>query len=386
MKRVGFSVPVIIAMIGLSLFASMPSSAVAKENVAADSAEMVLKKSGLRKRGSYFSLPEEVEVKRKLREIKLLKKKLRYSQRELAAADGQVENKRQLIIDYLQQRRELRTRLAHTSSAKMHNRLVIMLNELADRIVLMQQDNRSEKAAKTARAAHETLQAEYVEKLLAARKLYNGTTQKYKDLKANNEVSKAIAAFNKTAAKSRKLGPTLSYASLGRKIKKIEDTILSEAIDLRQGGGRLWFVPVVFNDGKVQQMAIDTGASIISLPWSVAAAIGMTPKPGDQKMQVSMADGRIITATRKMADKVRVGKFTVENVECAVMPQELTEAAPLLGLSFFKHFTFKIDTANAKLVMSKVESLDETSRGRSKRKRSSSRYPWLPPTPVVPFA
>ena len=378
MKRVGFSepvvsMPVIIATVCLCLFASMPSTAVAKDNAAADSAKKALEKKGLRKLGSYFSLPGEVEVKRQLRQIESVRKKLRDSHRRLVAADGQVENKRKLTIGYLQQRRELRARLARASSAKVHNRLVTVLNELGDRIVLMQQDDSSEKAAKTARAAHETLQAEYVEKLLAVRKLYDRVARKYADLKAQSEVSKALEAFNKTVAKPCKLGPGLSYTGLGRKLKKIEDTILSEAIELRQGSGNLWFVPVVFNDGKVQQMAIDTGASIISLPWNVAAAVGMTPKPSDQKMQVSMADGRVITATRKMADKVRVGKFTVENVECAVMPQEMTQAAPLLGLSFFKHFTFKIDTANAKLVMSKVESLGGTSPSRSKRKRGSSR-------------
>lgn len=374
MKRVGFSLAdvfatAIIALFCLCLFASRPSAARGKENTDADAATQTLKEKGLRKLGSYFSLPGEVEVKRSLREIELLKKKLGESQRDLDDADEQVEKKRRLTIEYLQQRRELRARIARASSVKAHNQLVNASNELGDRINLMQQDDSSEKAAKAARAAHETLQAEYVQKLLEARKLYDHVAEKYADLKTDSEVSASIEAFNKTVAKPCKLGPGPTFAALGRKLKKIEDTVLSESIDLRKGGGNLWIVPVVFNDGKAQTMAIDTGASIISLPWDVAAAIGMTPSPSDERMQVSMADGRIVTATRKMAGKVRVGKFTVENVECAVMPQELTQAAPLLGLSFFKHFTFKIDTANAKLVMSKVEALDDTSRRKSKKKR-----------------
>ncbi len=370
MKRVDFSVSVIFAAVCLCFFVEMPT-ALAKDNSAADGAKKVLDKKGLRKLGSYFSLPDEVEVKRSLREVELLKKKLRESQRKLTDADEQIDKKRQLTIKYLQQRRELRARIARASSAKVYNQLVNTSNELGDRIGLMQQDDSSEKEAKKVRAAHETLQAEYVEKLLAARKLYDQAAEKYADLKLDSDVSRAIEAFNKTVDKPCKLGPGLTFASLGRKLKKIEDTVLSESIELRKGSGNLWIVPVVFNDGKMQIMAIDTGASIISLPWEMAAAIGMTPKPSDQRMQVSLADGRIITATRKMADKVRVGKFTVENVECAVMPQELTHAAPLLGLSFFKHFTFKIDTANAKLVMSKVESLGGTSRSKPKKKRRS---------------
>ncbi|MBN2291181.1 MAG: retroviral-like aspartic protease family protein [Pirellulales bacterium] len=364
---------IIIATVCICLFVSIPAATAAKDDTAADNAKEVLEGKGLRKLGSYFSLTEEVDVKRALREIELLRKKLRDSQRNLDDADEVVEKKRKLTIDYLQQRRDLRARLARTTSVKVHNQLVTALNELGDRINLMHQDDSDKQQAKQARATHETLQAEYVEKLLKTRKLYDQVAEKYKDLKVDSDVSKAIETYNQSLSKPCKLGPGLSYASLGRKLKKIEDTVLSESIDLRKGGGNLWIVPVAFNEGKVQPMAIDTGASIISMPWNMAAAIGMTPTPSDEQMQVSLADGRIVTATRKMATKVRVGKFTVENVECAVMPQEFTQAAPLLGLSFFKHFTFKIDNANAKLVMSKVESLDGKSSGKSRRKRGSSR-------------
>ena len=331
-------------------------------------ATAALEQKGLRKMGSYFAISDEAEVRRRLRAAELLKKKLRDTGREYAARAQQVEQKRKLIINYLQQRRELRARLAANTSVRTHNRLVTSLNELGDRINLMQHDDRDEQAAKTARAAHETLQSQYVEQILKTRELYDRVAQKYADLKADAEVAEAIAAFNKAGKKSCQLGPGRTYASLGRKLKKIEDTILSESIDLRKDGGSLWFVPVVFNDGKMQRMAIDTGASIISLPWSMAAAIDMSPTAGDPTMQVQMADGGVVTATRKIASKVRVGKFTVENVECAVMPRELTEAAPLLGLSFLKHFTFKIDTANAKLIMSKVEPLEKPSQSRGKRK------------------
>jgi len=373
MKRMFFSLS-IFASVCLCLLLPGPLAVADSADVDADSgaaadAKAALEKKGLRKIGSYFAIPNEVEVKRRLRAAELLKRKLRDAQREHVAREQQVEEKRKLIIDYLQQRRELRARLAATTSVRTHNRLVTALNELGDRINLMQQDDRDKQAAHAARAAHETLQSRYVEQILKTRELYDRVAQKYADLKADGEVAKAIVAFNKTSKKQCKLGPGRTYAGLGRKLKKIEDTILSESIDLRKGDGNLWFVPVIFNDGKMQRMAIDTGASIISLPWHMAAAIDMSPMASDPAMQVQMADGRVVAATRKIASKVRVGKFTVENVECAVMPRELTEAAPLLGLSFLKHFTFKIDTANAKLIMSKVEPLEKPSQSRGKRKK-----------------
>ena len=370
MKRTYFSLSIFASVCLCLLLSGRPVAADSEAGSSeASGAEAVLEKKGLRKVGLYFAIPEEAEVRRRLREAEGIKKKLRDAQREYNACEQQAEKKRKLIIDYLQQRRELRARLTAATSARTHNRLVAMLNELGDRVNLMQQDDRDRKAATAARAAHETLQSQYVEQILETRKQYDLVAKKYAGLKADAEVAKAVGDFNETSKKPYKLGPGRSYESLGRKLKKIEDTILSESIDLRKGGGSLWIVPVTFNDGKMQIMAIDTGASIISLPWDMAAAVGMSPTASDPTMQVSMADGRVVTATRKMAPKVRVGKFTVENVECAVMPRELTEAAPLLGLSFFKHFTFKIDAANAKLIMSKVEPLEKPSQSRSNRKK-----------------
>jgi len=59
-----------------------------------------------------------------------------------------------------------------------------------------------------------------------------------------------------------------------------------------------------------------------------------------------------------VAEKIRVGHFTVENVECVVMPLQMPNATALLGLSFFKHFNFKIDNAGAKLTLARVENTE----------------------------
>jgi aspartyl protease family protein len=102
-------------------------------------------------------------------------------------------------------------------------------------------------------------------------------------------------------------------------------------------------------------MIVDTGASLISLPWNTALAVGLEPKYQAPTIQCVLADGRTVEAKLVTADTVRVGKFTVEKVRCAVLSQELTKAEPLLGLSFLKNFMVKIDAANAKLMLSKLE-------------------------------
>jgi aspartyl protease family protein len=57
---------------------------------------------------------------------------------------------------------------------------------------------------------------------------------------------------------------------------------------------------------------------------------------------------------------VRVGKFTVDNVECAVLGDEAVSAEPLLGMSFLEHFKFEIDSSAKKLTMVKVSGTDGT--------------------------
>jgi aspartyl protease family protein len=52
---------------------------------------------------------------------------------------------------------------------------------------------------------------------------------------------------------------------------------------------------------------------------------------------------------------VRVGKFSLENVECAVLGPEATRAEALLGMSFLGAFQFEIDSAAKKLTMVKVQ-------------------------------
>jgi hypothetical protein len=88
---------------------------------------------------------------------------------------------------------------------------------------------------------------------------------------------------------------------------------------------------------------------------------------------MSLADGSIVEAKQVFAPSVRVGKFTIEHVECAVMPADLPKAESLLGLSFLKHFTFKIDSDKGKLVMCKIDQPEKTGRRMAGRSGSGEK-------------
>jgi len=316
--------------------------------------EAAIAKLKLRPQSGYLSLPGDVEFRTTMRGIEPLRRKAFQTQQEAAAAEQTVEQKQQLILTYLQQRRELRAQLARTVSLARHAELVTALNELADRINLMQESDREEEAAKQARATANQAAEQYIEQVLAARGLQTRVAEKYADLAADARVETAVEKYSELKSSKHRLGPTTSFLTEARQLEKLEDTILAEEIDLRRGGGNLWHVSVVFNGRFAQEMAIDTGASVIALPWKVAQSAGLTPTVNDPAMRLQMADGRIVEGRKVIAKTVRVGKFTVENVKCAVMPPEFTEADPLLGLSFLKNFTFQIDNARGKLIMSKI--------------------------------
>ena len=111
----------------------------------------------------------------------------------------------------------------------------------------------------------------------------------------------------------------------------------------------------MLNGKDAVEMAIGTGASVIALPWAAAVAANLEPGSDDPEVQMQMADGRVISGRRVIAESARVGKFVVDNVECVAMPPEAVAAAPLLGQSFLQNFTYKIDSGKGTLRMSRIE-------------------------------
>lgn len=318
--------------------------------------EAVLKEKGLRRLSTHFALPEEAEFGKGIRELGAMKKKVLDAQRAQALCENRVAQKQKLMLTYLQQRRVLRAQLENARSVSAHNRLITAINELADRLALMEAAGEEEKALKAAQGRTSEATEQYVEVVLRSRKLCDQIQEKYKDLAADKTVADAIEQYNQASGKTLKLGPSSGLLSNDRRLKALEDTVLSGSIPLRGGeDGDLWHVSVMFGGEHVKELALDTGASLISLPWQMAEDIGLTPDSDAPVLHLELADGRIIEARQVFAESVRVGKFTVENVECAVMPKNLPKPAAMLGLSFLEHFTYKIDTANGKLIMSKIE-------------------------------
>jgi predicted aspartyl protease len=104
----------------------------------------------------------------------------------------------------------------------------------------------------------------------------------------------------------------------------------------------------------------------VSLPWRLAGELSLSPAPTAPKVRCSLADGRAVDAHRVVATNMRVGKFAADNVECIVLPAELDDAPPLLGMSFLGNYSFRIDPQAATMTLIRVE-VPGAQRGKPKK-------------------
>jgi clan AA aspartic protease (TIGR02281 family) len=110
-------------------------------------------------------------------------------------------------------------------------------------------------------------------------------------------------------------------------------------------------------NGKVAaRMVVDTGASLTTISSKLASRIGLKPDAGDSEMKAKIADGSEVPVKKATIPSLRIGQFTVRNVECAIMPDSKADVDCLLGNSFFSHFSkVELNSQSAKLVLKKHE-------------------------------
>ncbi len=321
-----------------------------------DEPEAFLKEKGLIRVDPYFVLKDESKITTQIHGLDKLQHKAFEGQKQENLAERGIEQMKAQIEEYHKQRITLHEQINRATTVEQHNALVLQSNDLLERIDVLQAEIDKGAGSKKARDAAAQAKEDYVDALLQIRRAINKMQGNYADLAADPKVTEAIEAYNKLKSKQTKLGPTTVFAMNERKLKKFEDTVLSDSIDIHRGQGQLWEISVVFNGGATPQiLEVDTGASYIALSYAVAKAAGLTPSPEDPTIHMQLADGSIIAAKKVIASSVRVGKFVVEKVPVAVMPAELKDAGNMLGQSFLEHFTYKIDTDKEKLVMTKIE-------------------------------
>lgn len=105
--------------------------------------------------------------------------------------------------------------------------------------------------------------------------------------------------------------------------------------------GTLMRVEVLLDDRVRAPFFIDTGASGVSIPWSVAKQLGVRITEETPRIQVRTANG-IVAEPLVPLRSVQLGPARVENLQAAVSG---SMDIGLLGGAFFNNYVYQVDAA-----------------------------------------
>jgi clan AA aspartic protease (TIGR02281 family) len=348
--------------------------------------EGVLRAKGLLRRGNFFCVQAEIDLNKTIAgprtEAFRRKKAVDEAQAAATAAQAKFDEFEKQVRQWRQTYDALNVQyaaLAPTSSqanrlAQQINQLVALLNAAPSQF---EQAEKSLQEARTTAAQHREEFIQYVMKLgqdLAA------LEEQYKKLGADPEIQKALADYTRSGKKGA-LGPAKSTLDA---IHRLEAAVITDSIPIQPGADRLFRVFVTINERKPMEMGIDTGASLVVLPYKMAMAVNLYISGDAQKIKLRLADGQTeIDADLVTAPSIRVGRFVAKNVKCAVLPANLDKAEAMLGMSFLGQYNFKIDKEHNKLILAAVGG---QSGGRSAHASASSSSPASAGTPPASAA
>ena len=333
-----------------------------------------LSEMGLHVSHSGLSLVDEKELAKAFAEALALKRKLVAAAKEQHAGEQEIDELQANMRQRLQSSVEMNAQLANgRNSVVEHNQLAGAVNANNSTIKLLEQEQEQAKkeiddVRKKANAAREG----YVQQVAEIRALVERLSQRYAALKADADAQSALAEWNAAANTKFEIKPSSYLLNSVKKLESLEKTVVSEKIPLRREGNS-YFATVVINGKPPQEMIVDTGASSVVLPYSVAIECGVKPEESTATVIATVADGSKVKSKLLQLDSIRIGKFTAEHVECCVLPPEAKNAPSLLGMTYLSRFNVSIN--GTELVLSKIESEHSATKPKKTRTSKSTRKP-----------
>jgi clan AA aspartic protease (TIGR02281 family) len=334
--------------------------------------ETVLKEKGLKRSGNIYILPNEAEFQKKLNDARAIYRAIsiaamRKQQFEQSLAAGRAD------LDQMEQQRMfLNQQLTQDATVQEHNKIVGMINVLTGQMNAIRRQEASPDVQQVPGARLAIQRQEFIEAVIGLRRLADKASEAYDGLAKDDQVAAALAALNQKGKIKFTLGPTRGFEANLKLLEKVEASVLTEKVDLRKEGG-VFMVDVTFNGKTTKPMVFDTGASSIVLPAELASEIGLKPGPTDETVKAHVADGSVVEAKRMVIGSVRVGKFTVKDVDCIVMPAEKKNVPPLLGQTFHRHFIYKFSPDAGELILSQVETPEAAAPAPASKTKSATR-------------
>ena len=329
------------------------------------SARAALEQLGVRVSSSGLALLDEPKLGKMLRDVMDLRKNLIIAEATLVQQEKNAADIKKQLTALLALNVNLNSQLANLrpGDTTTNNRLVGTINANRSQIELLRNSLQQQaEAVKTARTgANETREA-FIQTILNMRAVADSLSQQYAKLIESDAAKSAVKQLSAAGGKSLELAQSRNFRRLLTRLKSLEETVLSEEIPLRRVGGGSLIVSVVIDGKYTQEMVLDSGANLLTLPRDVADKCGIQVHRDDPRIVMGLADGSRITGNLVTIGSVRVGKFTAANVECAVLGAEAARAPSLLGMSFLENFKFQVDAAKGTLTMVQIRTDGEALR------------------------
>jgi clan AA aspartic protease (TIGR02281 family) len=341
--------------VGLSFCAPLRAEdpAPAAKPAAADDAsgpEAVFKDKGLAKVGFHLVLPIEAEIHDSRRSLESAKRKQTVDNNAVAALDKKIKAAKQTLHDLDADYQKSNDMMGAATDRTEQNQIIGHINSVQSQLKTQQEtvdDLMSGKKKLT-----EGKEA-YVDAVLEASEKIEAAGHAYDDLVGDADLKTAIDKANETAKPKLVLGPTSYFTEDLKFIAQCKKDITMIVVPVTTDHG----VPEVTAtvNGKKETMVWDSGASTVLLSAVTAAEVGLHPTDKDPVVHCKLADGKVVTCHRMTIKTITVGAFTVNDVDCAVMPPDLTDVESLLGDSFQGHFLSKLDQAGGQLRLTPLD-------------------------------
>jgi len=159
----------------------------------------------------------------------------------------------------------------------------------------------------------------------------------------------ARRSSSRTPVQSYTASPPASRAAPGSARSKPGQPGAGETYYIRVSrAGTSMMVNVRLNNSVTAPFLIDTGASDVLVPATVAKRLGL--ELSDARTQRYSTANGVIEQPVVMLRSVALGDAVVENVPASVSD---SMGVGLLGLSFFNHFNYSIDAANGVVTLTR---------------------------------
>ena len=324
-------------------------------------ARSLLEKKGFRVSSDGLQAPEELELKNGLRDLPKLKKALLDAGRQLEIAQKQADENQAAIDKRLENDRQLNTQLAmiRPRQVTLNNKLVAALQANKAQLVLLRERGKKlEEQVRSVRAEAFQARKDYVEAVMKLRTLVVSIVGKYEESAKDKEIVDAVAQLNESTPGVYALGESRTLTTSIRQLDKLEEQIFSESIPLRAEGGQM-YASVIINGEHAQEMVVDAGAGIITLPLGMANECGIQVSASDPNVVLAFGDGKKLPGKLVTLKSLKVGRFTANDVKCAVLGLEALNAKPLLGKTFLEKYQYEINAKKGTLTLIEVTTVDK---------------------------